>query len=128
MKLGDAHKVMAVGEAKVKRTIIINLERVLLVPDLACCLFSFRQATDKGLGVAFDGSSYVISNKGKALTEGTQHGGLYLLDCEVIRRTDCEIANVACDSKRDLWHQWLAHRLLTKIGTGDVISGADMGN
>ena len=138
VKLGDAHKVLAVGEGKVRlrvmqssgKTIIINLERVLLVPDLACCLFSVRQATDKGFGVAFDGSRYVISNKGKTLTEGARHGGLYLLDCEVIGRADGEMANVACDSQRDLWHQRFGHannQLLTKIGTGDVISGASMG-
>ena len=138
MKLGDAHKVLAVGEGKVRlrvtqssgKTIIINLERVLLVPDLACCLFSVRQKTDKGFGMAFDGSRYVISNKGKTLTEGARHGGLYLLDCEVIGRADGKMANVACDSQRDLWHQHFGHannQLLTKIGMGDVIYGASMG-
>ena len=40
------------------------------------------------------------------------------------------MTNVACDSQRDLWHQRFGHannQLLTKIGTGDVISGASMG-
>ena len=135
VKPGDAHKVLAVGEGKVKlrvtqssgKTIIINLERVLLVPDLACCLFSVRQANDKGFGMAFDGPRYVISNN---QSWGARHGGLNLLDCEVIGRADGETANVACDSQRDLWHQRFAHannQLLTKIGTGDVISGASMG-
>ena len=55
VKLGDAHKVLAVGEGKVRlrvtqssgNTIIINLERVLLVPDLVCCLFSVLRFKEK---------------------------------------------------------------------------------
>ena len=82
---------------------------MLLVPELACNLFSVRAATSHGHSVKFSKTKCWIRNhKGKLCALGTLEEKLYHLDCTTRL---VEVASLASSEVRqiDLWHQRLGH-------------------
>ena len=118
--LGDGRTVDVVGAGKVyiqvKNTISSEsrvkrfcIENVLLVPKLACSLFSVRAATSHGHSVKFSKTKCWIRNpKGKLCAIGTLEDKLYRLECTSRPAEQTSLASVEV-RQIDLWHQRLGH-------------------
>ena len=82
---------------------------MLLVPKLACSLFSIRAATSHGHSVKFSKTKCWIRNpKGKLCAIGTLKDKLYHLECTSRPAEQTSLASVAV-RQIDLWHQRLVH-------------------
>ena len=131
--LGDGSTVDAVGTGKVyiqvRSTISSDrynrfcIENVLLVPKLACNLFSVRAAASHGHSVKFSKTKCWIRNpKGKLCAIGTLTDRLYHLECTF------EQASLASSEVRqiDLWHQRLGHlnrQYISKLMEKQMVTG-----
>ncbi len=143
VRLGDGRKLSATGRGSVymkidrsdidTSTIDVKLQNVLLVPDLACSLFSAAAAADNGKLVLFKRDSCSIQTEdGVQLATGRRVGSLYYLRCraagekkDVPLSKKNEVAAAAAEKPSlQLLHQRLGHvheqRLATMIKTGLV--------
>lgn len=115
----------------------IQFTDVLYVPLLTGNLISVTQLTRiPGVSLAFEGSKCVILQDQEIICEGSQYGGLYILDlahsthASVLKaRTRPPKANGKC---LDIltWHQRLGHlnlRDLKTLAASGMVNGLEMG-
>jgi hypothetical protein len=131
--LGDGRTVDALGIGKVhvhmssgresNKAVITN---VLLVPKLACSLFSVRAATSTGSKINFGTTRcWIRDANGKLCGTGTLENKLYQLHCKSVTSESTSMASRQ-GNEVDLWHQRLGHlnhQYIKKIVDGRLATG-----
>ncbi|MCP4485859.1 MAG: hypothetical protein GY820_00815, partial [Gammaproteobacteria bacterium] len=121
VRVGDGRKLLSTGRGEIDllvehpkadgTTITITLQNVLLVPDIACSLFSTAAAADKGKTVVFKRNSCsFLTEKGIVLARGHREGNLYFLHSKPKSQANEQLAAVISNRPTfELLHQRLGH-------------------
>jgi len=104
------------GDGRTLDVAVGDVHIVLLVPELACNLFSVRAGAARGNHVKFGRSRCWIQDvNGKLCGTGTLTDKLYRLDCQLtrvkhmVKDVEQHAALATEDTDIDLWHQRLGH-------------------
>ncbi len=137
VRLGDGSASPAIGagealfkiESEGAGSVVIKLQRVLLVPDLASSLFSTIAASDNGNQVTFfKGGCEIKAADGTLVANAKRIGKLFYLKCQPFKLTVEEVAAPAAERPSfQLLHQRLGHiheqRLKSLLKDGKVQGG-----
>lgn len=106
-----------------------TMDRVLLVPKLACNLFSVRAAVAKDNFVKFSKlKCWIQGPNGSLLGMGTLEDKLYRLECNAIVEEQASVAT-STGVNINIWHQRLGHvseQRLREMVTTDAVRGVNI--
>ena len=110
-------------------TVIMRMENVLFIPEMAQSLFSVCQAASKGVTTCFDKDGCSLMKNGELVGRGTRENGIFKLQFSEYQ--DHVTANVVTTNKGLLWHKRLGHLseiAMKKMIQDQLVTGLNLHN
>lgn len=112
---GDGFGLKVIGEGKIRARaktdmgyIIITLNKVLYIPELASNLISVGAAAQQGIETIFKKDLCVMKKDGNQLAQGMKSGGIYIMDLETQVKKQATNLIARRKSLSD-WHKIMGH-------------------